>query len=164
MNTDKLINYDGSETYKLIIKVDGLLDDEEVERSVGILGYALSPVRGEEVLLDSVTRKKTTTYIKVNWDSTKSRSDDLGDRIFEIRHNFSDYMKEGTPIRTTDRAGKGTRGTRLLSGIGFNADIMLEVSERRYRIQVIVDGVTVMDKEHMSLDTPDVSVKYLTDK
>src|SRR5262249_55087027 len=47
-------------------------------------------------------------------DLTKSPSDDPNSRITEERLPF---LEEGAPIRKTDKAGPGTKGTRAVEGI-----------------------------------------------
>jgi hypothetical protein len=46
-------------------------------------------------------------------DFTKSRRDDWGDALPELW----DMLRDGSPIRKTDRAGLGTKGTRKHAGI-----------------------------------------------
>ena len=64
------------------------------------LGYTLIPTPYGNLYLFSI-------------DSTKSNRDDLGDAIID----FSEYLEYGTPIRKTDRAGVGTKGTRAINPI-----------------------------------------------
>lgn len=47
-------------------------------------------------------------------DTTKIGRDDAPDAWGEFRH----WLSEGSPIRTTDRAGAGTKGTRKYAGLG----------------------------------------------
>lgn len=49
-------------------------------------------------------------------DSTKSRRDDIGDVLPELWQ----MLRDGTPVRKTDRAGVGTRGTRKSEGLKGN--------------------------------------------
>lgn len=46
-------------------------------------------------------------------DSTKCRHDDMGDALSDLWSHF----QEGSPVRKTDRAGLGTRGTRAVEGV-----------------------------------------------
>ena len=47
-------------------------------------------------------------------DLTKSPSDDVGIALDEL----PDHLVNGSRIRTTDKAGPGTKGTRAVEGIG----------------------------------------------
>lgn len=58
--------------------------------------------------------RRTVAYF--SYDSTKCRSDDPDE--VEAICRASRYVKEGSPIRKTDRAGRGTAGTRLCQGLG----------------------------------------------
>jgi hypothetical protein len=46
-------------------------------------------------------------------DFTKSRRDDYGDAL----SGLWDMLRDGSPVRKTDRAGVGTKGTRKYQGI-----------------------------------------------
>lgn len=105
--------------YEIRAEFDAILTDSQVYQAAGCIGYALRQVlRGEELSEPvKVSRKRAgRTVVKFGYDSTKSRSDDPDDNeAFELAAR---YVVEGSPIRTTDRAGAGTRGTRLAEGIG----------------------------------------------
>lgn len=58
----------------------------------------------------------------LNTDFTKSRHDDWTDNIGDLW----EMLREGTPIRKTDRKGPGTRGTRAVEGL--HCDIWLAFS------------------------------------
>jgi hypothetical protein len=115
--------YEGSETYGLTVLVaDTILDDEQAQKTVDILNYVLRSLAGEAADLIAIQRKDSSTFIQVSWDSTKSRSDDIGLRIQEIQDSLSLYFCTGTPIRTTNRAGAGTKGTRLIEAVLPNVE------------------------------------------
>lgn len=61
-------------------------------------------------------RRQTFTYFA---DCTKSPSDDY----LAASHSgeIEDYLQNGTPVRKTDRAGAGTKGTRRYEGVGGGA-------------------------------------------
>jgi hypothetical protein len=113
----KMTPYDGRETYNLVARIPKILDDSEVTRTVDILNYVLTTVGGEGATLREAIRRGGLTYVIVDWDSTKSSSDDLGLRAEQLRDDFAGYIQYGTPIRSTNRAGAGTKGTRLISGL-----------------------------------------------
>lgn len=103
------------EPYYLRFQADRPLTDAEVTRFAQIVGYAwASKVRGES-LLQPVRDGEASFYLFA--DSTKSRRDDLGLAMQEFENTLSTYVYEGSPIRTTNRAGTGTKGTRLVEPI-----------------------------------------------
>lgn len=89
------------------------------------LGYALSATLAGEWLSDPIevtspNELYPATVLEYYYDSTKSRRDDLhNDEAEELARK---YIDEGTPTRKTDRAGKGTKGTRLVRGLGFEPE------------------------------------------
>ena len=101
------------------------LSAEEIARVAGCLGYALvETLRGEDLGEPRVTFPagacgKEFTVLVFDWDSSSSiRSVPDTHRAFEVA---SVYVPHGSRIRTTNRAGEGTRGTRLVEGIGGEA-------------------------------------------
>lgn len=107
------------EQIKLV--ADRRLDSEEIGLAAGCLGYALTEtLRGEELPLPRVAFPKGAcgrvfTELVFDWDSSSSiRTAPDPHRAFEVA---SVYCQHGTPVRTTERAGAGTRGTRLVAGI-----------------------------------------------
>jgi hypothetical protein len=105
--------------YNLRVTVrDNLIPPDEVDRLVGCVGYALKEVvRGEEAdhlkTTHDVLRNRTRVHI--GYDSTKTRSDDPD--FAEAERKIKQYICEGTPLRKTNRAGEGTKGTRLVEGL-----------------------------------------------
>jgi hypothetical protein len=83
-------------------------------RVAALLAYIWQgPMRGEwsehtpvEVIADHL-------YV-FSVDATKSQRDDVGDAWATAQR----ILSEGTPVRTTDRAGSGTKGTRAVEGVG----------------------------------------------
>lgn len=97
-----------------------LLTDAQVYQAAGCIGYALRQViRGEDLSEPGKTSRKGKsgkTIVRFAYDVTKTQSDDVdAGEAFELA---ALYVREGSPIRTTDRKGAGTRGTRLCEGIG----------------------------------------------
>lgn len=89
------------------------------------LGYALAQhIRGEHLSNPVVLRREPgMTVIEWDYDSTKSRSDDIGAHVVECFEDATRYAHEGSPVRKTDRAGAGTKGTRLVQPSGYTGSI-----------------------------------------
>jgi hypothetical protein len=109
--------------YSIRAEFDRILSSGEVWLASGALGYALRTTINGESLSDPsecVQRRtsdnKPVTVIYYGYDSTKSRRDDC--HTVEAFELAKEYIRDGSPIRMTDRAGAGTRGTRLCPGIG----------------------------------------------
>ena len=132
----KRVENNYSDFCQIRVRVGRRLSVEDMSRVAGCLGYALrAELAGEdlseplEVVYDSeevevshpgsrLVEKRTqwSTTLIFSYDSTKSRRDDpdfLGAFIRAV-----EYIHNGTPIRKTDRAGVGTKGTSLVKGIG----------------------------------------------
>lgn len=79
-----------------------------------LLGYLWrGPMRGEWCDGCGVERVAGHLFI-FDLDTTKSQRDDVPDAWDAHRA----WLTEGTPVRTTDRAGAGTKGTRAHAGLG----------------------------------------------
>ncbi|MGK2881516.1 MAG: hypothetical protein ACSLE6_12220 [Mycobacterium sp.] len=95
------------------------LSDHELQRLGQIVGYNYrAEVRGEPT--GSPIRDSDRSFI-VHADTTKSRSDDVSVALERFESALSSIVADGSPIRKTDRAGAGTAGTRLVTGLGPNA-------------------------------------------
>lgn len=103
--------------------VSGLYGDElaiYVERPTSahcvaaLLAYIWSgPMRGEWWDQAPVVVVPDHVYI-FSVDTTKSQRDDVPDAWQQAKQ----ILVEGTPVRTTDRMGPGTKGTRAVEGVG----------------------------------------------
>jgi hypothetical protein len=100
---------------------DRALAEEEVRRFSGCLGYALKSTLAGEELDDPIVcypvagGKIAFTVMDYRWDSLSTTRTDP-----DYSQSFSrarEYVFAGTPLRTTDREGKGTKDTRLVEGI-----------------------------------------------
>jgi hypothetical protein len=93
------------------------------------LGYALREQLAGEPLSDYrfEVKDKRITVLEYYYDATKSQRDDPD--FIEAFRKAEQYILEGTPIRKTDRAGRGTKGTRLVEGVGktFPKDVNVEI-------------------------------------
>ncbi|WP_394794901.1 hypothetical protein [Armatimonas sp.] len=107
--------------YEIRAEFDALLTDTQVYQAAGCIGYALRQTLHGESLSEPEKAKRTgdgRTIVRFSYDSTKSQSDDPDDQsAFEIA---GQYVREGSPLRTTNRAGANTAGTRLCEGLGAN--------------------------------------------
>ncbi len=98
--------------YSMALRFDHDVTDTEMERAAQLLGYAWAKhVHGESLGVPVRIDERT---FEVAADSTKGR----GIAGEEFLADVDDYLENGTPVRTTDRAGAGTRGTRLVNGLG----------------------------------------------
>lgn len=98
--------------YAIRIQADRPLSKEQARHLAGLLGYTYrTTVRGES--LGEVERDTPFSFI-VSADTTKSASDDVGMALEELQNSYPKIVKEGTPLRKTDRAGAGTKNTRLI--------------------------------------------------
>ena len=105
---------------------DRRLDDAQVEQLSGCLGYALQAIlAGPELSLPSVVRleapagsgvRATFTLVEFVYDARLSgrTAPDYVEALAKAR----EFIRDGTPIRTTNKAGTGTQGTRLVEGLG----------------------------------------------
>ena len=103
------------------VLVDRILSAGFVRRLSGCLGPALrQQLCGEDLSDPTITQLRAggvgQTVLEYGYDSTKSRRDDPDfDGAFTLA---TQYVREGSPFRRTNRAGWGTQGTRLVEGIG----------------------------------------------
>lgn len=99
--------------------VERYLTPDEITRVAGCVGYALrQELAGEDLSEPHVIQsvRAGQTVLLFGYDSTKSRRDDPD--FAEAFRLAARYVAEGTPVRLTNRAGAGTKGTRLVAGLG----------------------------------------------
>lgn len=104
------------DTYKVRMQFDREITDEEMQRACQLLGYQYRSAVAGESLGDPI--RDGANSFNVYADFTKSRRDDLGDAYYDLENGIGTMIKEGSPIRKTDRSGPGTKGTRLVDGLG----------------------------------------------
>ena len=94
------------------------LTDDELSRASGAIGYSLRIYVAGEELGDPqlVSAPGAPTVALYAYDATKARRSDPN--IAEALKVAIGYIADGSPVRRSDRAGIGTRGTRLVQGIG----------------------------------------------
>lgn len=105
---------------------DRRLDDAQVGQLSGCLGYALQAIlAGPELSLPSVVRLESPagsgvraafTLVEFAYDARLSgrTAPDYVEALAKAR----EFIRDGTPLRTTNKAGTGTQGTRLVEGLG----------------------------------------------
>lgn len=104
----------------MLIKASRPITDDEMIRLAGLTGYAYSVLAGEG--LDWPVRASEDSFTVAS-DSTKCRNKNF----HEFYEKLASTIAEGTPIRKTNRAGEGTKGTRKLNGIpDLTVDIYLD--------------------------------------
>ena len=95
---------------------DRPLSPGEYRQAAQIIGYAYrATVAGESMGQPEID--SPSSFI-VYADTTKTRRDDLGMAMEEFEDVLPQMLEEGTPVRSTNRAGPGTAGTRLVDGMG----------------------------------------------
>lgn len=110
--------------YAIRLEANRPLSDEEIKTAARALGYAYrSTVAGES--LSDPTRDSSHSFA-LHADTTKSRRDDLGVALDDFHETLPGTLRDGSPVRTTDRAGRGTKGTRLTEGLN-DPDLTFEI-------------------------------------
>jgi hypothetical protein len=97
--------------YSMRIQVNRTISDEEIKKMADIIGYNYrQTVNGESV---GIPQRDSDRSFVIFTDTTKGSPERLD--IFEEK--LPDIMRDGSPIRKTDRSGLGTKGTRLTPGM-----------------------------------------------
>lgn len=104
---------DGDHFDSIRVTTDRELTDDEMQRMAQCLGYAMRAGVGGEGMYGPPRRVAPTTY-EMYLDTTKN-SREQAENAWD---NARDTIWNGSPVRKTDRAGPGTKGTRLTQGIG----------------------------------------------
>lgn len=110
--------------YAMRFEANRPLTDDEMRQMAQLIGYRYAAtVRGER--LPDPERDSPYSFV-LSTDTTKSRSDDLGIALEDFEEDLDGFVHAGSPVRTTDRAGAGTKGTRLVDGLG-DPDLHIEI-------------------------------------
>lgn len=106
-----------------------LLEDEE-ERIASLVGYAWKTKMRPDKYANAVEAQDTdspySVILSVDLYRENPRSNEHRS-LLEFQETLYEYMEDGTPIRSSDRAGHGTKDTRLLQGLEGADDLSFEV-------------------------------------
>ncbi len=103
------------EPYAIRLQANRPLTDDEARHVAGAMGYAYrATVAGEPL---GMPERDTPYSFVVSADTTKSPRDDLGMALEAFEDMMPTMIDEGSSVRKTDRAGAGTKGTRLIEGM-----------------------------------------------
>jgi hypothetical protein len=119
--------------YQMRFQANRPLTETEKAQAAQLIGYAYrSTVAGE-----SIGRPESDTPFSftVSADTTKTRRDDIGMALESFETDLPGMLQHGSPVRTTDRAGAGTKGTRLVPGLN-DPDLRFEI----YYDSVVADA------------------------
>jgi hypothetical protein len=94
------------------------LSNTDMDRAAQIVGYIYPATVAGERLGNPV--RDTPNSFTLSADITKSRRDDVDQALSEFEQHLPEMFKDGSPVRTIDHTGAGTRGTRLIPG--FNEE------------------------------------------
>jgi len=112
------------EPYAIRLQANRPLTDDEARHVAGAMGYAYrATVAGEPL---GMPERDTPYSFVVSADTTKSPRDDLGVALEAFEDMLPTMIDEGSSVRKTDRAGDGTKGTRLIDGM-HEPDLAFEV-------------------------------------
>lgn len=107
------------ESHAMRFQASRPLTDEELNHIAGAVGY------GYRVTIDGELGQRPLRDSPYSFtifaDATKSRRSDLAAAFEDFPEELQKMVTEGSPVRTTNRAGVGTKGTRLIEGLGPNA-------------------------------------------
>jgi hypothetical protein len=121
-------DYDADHFYTLRVEFSRLLNEDEISQVSGCIGYAFKArIRGEQLSEPTILSNtgRAGTVLEFDYDTTKTRSDDP-----DFTAAFDDaatYIELGSPKRTTNNAGPGTKGTRLVEGLNDGTKVRFYV-------------------------------------
>lgn len=104
---------------KMIVRADRPLSDAEVDRIHHLIAYSLRCHLRCETIHKPVRINDNHLLFAVPTPTARRSEAMLGLEAFE--DSLPNTLVEGTPVRTTDRAGVGTKGTRAVEGLGMSA-------------------------------------------
>lgn len=129
-----------NEPYAMRFEFDRDLTDDEMGRLAQLIGYAYAAeVRGEP--LGDPIRDTSRSFV-VYADTTKAAcyrkadtTEEASAKLLTAIQDFEDVINDGeifengSPVRTTDRKGPGTKGTRLVNGLGYRPTVQVYYSD-----------------------------------
>ena len=112
---------------------DYVLTEDDYDMVFNCVKYAFKEILHADDA--ALTKFKYLPYVsctgmKFNFDLSKCRSDDP--EIILALKTAELYVREGSPIRLTNRGGDNTKGTRLYSGIGRCGILNVQISDNHY--------------------------------
>jgi hypothetical protein len=112
------------------IQLNRPLLEEEEDRIAALVGYAWKTKMRPDKYANSVEVEDKdspcSVILSVDLYRENPRSNEHRS-LLEFQETLYEYMEDGTPIRTSDRAGHGTKDTRLLQGLEGADDLSFEV-------------------------------------
>lgn len=102
------------------------LNDGQQNRLAGLVGYVWRAHLNVHHRLIYDTDPDHPDLIIFNDAEAPGRSDPTY-AWTKVTDTLSEYVQHGTPVRKTDRAGAGTKGTRLVDGFGEDASHNLRI-------------------------------------
>lgn len=105
-----------AEPYAMRFQSERPITDDQMERSAQLIGYSYAMAgRGEGI---GIAERDSPYSFVVGSDTTKGR---VYRHLDVFEENLPGILASGSPVRSTDRAGAGTKGTRLVEGMGPEA-------------------------------------------
>ena len=109
----------GTDFVGIRLTTDRPLNDSEVGEATDALNYAMKIYVGMEPLKASrITHGDRYTIIEYDTDTTPDNRTRTRPDYAEAFAEAAKFVQEGSTVRVSNRAGQGTKGTRLVSGIG----------------------------------------------
>lgn len=97
------------------LEFDRDISDAEAERITQLVGYQYrSTIVGDPI----EASRDTSRSLVIEADTGTSKATDRAQALENFQNGLADTISSGSPLRTTNRAGAGTQGTRLIEGIG----------------------------------------------
>lgn len=107
--------------YHIRLQFNRPITENETRKLAQLLGYSYRTTIAGESLGEPY--QDTPYSFIMDADTTKSRRDDLGMALSDFEEDYPQTLKNGSPLRTTNRAGEGTKGTRLVDGLGEDLEV-----------------------------------------
>ncbi len=122
----------GSWSHTLAVKVSKRLTKPEGDRLAQIVGYAWRAFMRAESL-GAYYQHGHDKIVFWQADTTKTVRDDVTEGWRDFLATLPRMVREGTPIRKTDRAGANTKGTRLVEGLGPDVTVTVYADQVEQR-------------------------------